>query len=137
MNEQEHKAALTICLLAAFADGGKDDRERDQIKRIAESLAAQTNIDMPKLYQDVLLGNCSVEEAAAGLASVESRQSVYEMAVGVCDADGGRGPAETAFLARLHAALKLDSHAGSDFTTGATAIATVAQWTSPRSTSSS
>jgi uncharacterized protein (DUF697 family)/tellurite resistance protein len=123
MNEQEHKAALTICLLAAFADGNKDDRERDQIKRIAESLAAQTAIDVSKLYQDVLLGNCGIEEAASSLTTADSRQTVYEMAVGVCDADGGRNAAETAFLERLRTALKLDIQAGVDFATSATAIA--------------
>ena len=38
MNAREQEAVLTIALLAAFADGNKDDREREEIKRIAESL---------------------------------------------------------------------------------------------------
>ena len=39
MTEQETKAVLTLSLMAAFADGQKDEREREEIKRIAEVLA--------------------------------------------------------------------------------------------------
>ncbi len=109
MSEQEQHSVMTVCLMAAFADGAKDDRERDQIKRIAESLAPGSPVDMTGLYQDVLLNRRTVEDAASGLASAESRQFAYEMAVCVCDADGARTPAEAAFLEKLHAALGLDA----------------------------
>jgi hypothetical protein len=39
MNEQEQKAIPSICLMASFADGRKDERERAQIKSILEGLA--------------------------------------------------------------------------------------------------
>jgi len=32
LETQEQRSVLTICLMAAFADGAKHDRERDQIK---------------------------------------------------------------------------------------------------------
>jgi len=40
MNPEQQKAVLTIALLAAFADGANDEREREEIRRLAESLGA-------------------------------------------------------------------------------------------------
>jgi DnaJ-domain-containing protein 1 len=39
MTLDEQKSILTIALHAAFADGGKDQGERQEIRRMAESLA--------------------------------------------------------------------------------------------------
>lgn len=108
MNDQGQKALLKICLMAAFADGGKDEREREQIKRIADSLAPGDPMDLPGLYQDVLLKRNTLEDAAAELDSHEARQFAYEMSVCVCDADGSQTDAEKRFLERLRTALKLD-----------------------------
>ena len=55
MTAEEIRATLTICLLASFADGEKHDREREQIRQVAESLAGDQHINLPGLYQDVLL----------------------------------------------------------------------------------
>jgi tellurite resistance protein len=44
MNAREQEAVLTIALLAAFADGNKDESEREEIKRIAESLAGEAHV---------------------------------------------------------------------------------------------
>ena len=38
MNPEQQKSILAIALFAAFADGSKHDREREEIRRIAESL---------------------------------------------------------------------------------------------------
>ena len=47
------QAILTISLLAAFADGTTDDRERQEIRRVAESLAGESgNAQLATLYQD-------------------------------------------------------------------------------------
>ena len=105
MTPAEEKAILAIAMLAAFADATKDDRERSEIRRVAESLDG--NLNVAALYQEVLLGRLDVGEAAAALSSPELRQLAYEVAVGVCDADGARNDAENGFLARLGAALGL------------------------------
>lgn len=108
MQTSEQRALLTIALLAAFADEHKHDAERDEIKRIAESLAGGAESPaMAGLYQDVLLRRVSLEQATAGLVDAGQRQLAYEMAVCVCDADGLQSPAEHAFLAKLKEALKL------------------------------
>src|ERR1700754_4330163 len=88
LNEQERKSILTVCLMAAFADGAKHDRERDEIKRVAGSLAGDGSMHIAGLYQDVLLKRVSLSQATAALSSPETRQLAFEMAVCVCDADG-------------------------------------------------
>jgi len=121
MNNAEQKAILTICLMAAFADGSKDEREREQIKRNSESLAPGAEIDLPEIYQDVLLKRRTLEDAAAELKDGEIRQLAYEMAVCVCDADGAQNENETAFLARLRAALDLGTESTRAFELAAAA----------------
>ena len=107
MNPQETKSILTIALMAAFADGLKDERERAAVKRVAEAMGPEAGLDLPALYREVLLAKPDLAQVAAALGSQEARQLAYEMAVGVCDADGAQGPAEAEFLAKLAAALSL------------------------------
>lgn len=103
-------ALLTIALFAAFADGVKDDRERDHIRRFAESLGTQAP-DLPRLYQDVLLKRVTLRDATSALEDLGQRQFAYEMALCICDADGRRCDTERAFLADLKRQLCLDGDA--------------------------
>lgn len=108
MEAREQHAILTIALLAAFADGMQDDREREQIKRIAESLAGADGApQLAQLYQDVLLKRVSLDQAAAALSDPAQRQLAYEMAVCVCDSDGAASVAERRFLDDLKRSLGL------------------------------
>jgi uncharacterized protein (DUF697 family)/tellurite resistance protein len=110
MNAREQESVLTIALLAAFADGSKDDREREEIKRIADSLAGEAGAPQwSQLYQSVLLKRVNVAQAAAALTDPTHRQLAYEMAVCVCDADAVASEAEQKFLQELKSALALDS----------------------------
>ena len=109
MNPEQQKSILAIALFAAFADGAKHDREREDIRRIAESLATDVGApDLARLYQDVLLKRFSLEAAADALSDPAERQLAYEMAVCVCDADGRQSDVERRFLAELKTLLKLD-----------------------------
>lgn len=101
MNAEQTRSLLTVCLMAAFSDGHQDPREREHVRSVAESLSAQSGADFMRLYQDVLLKRVTLEQAVAGLDSPELRQLAFEMAVGVCDADGIHDADETAFLDRL------------------------------------
>lgn len=107
MTHDEIRATLTLCLLASFADGEKHEREREQIRQVAEGLAGAQGVNLPGLYQEVLLRRVDLASAAACLTSNEARQLAYEMAVCVCDADGHTSPKEDAFLAQLRQALGL------------------------------
>ena len=123
MTEQETRAILSICLMAAFADGTKDEREREQVRRVAATLTGDGATDLTAVSRDVLLKQTAVEETAAALGSPELRQLAYEMAVGVCDADEARSAAETEFLDRLRGALNLSANAIEPFHAQADALA--------------
>lgn len=99
-------AILTISLFAAFADGANDDREREHIRRFAETLGADAP-DLPRLYQDVLLHRVALGDATQALSDLGQRQFAYEMAVCVCDADGIQGDGERRFLGELKTLLGL------------------------------
>ena len=110
MTLAEQQSILTIALFAAFADGVKADAEREEIRRIAQSLAdASGRANLSHLYQDVLLQRVQVEAAAAGLTDAGQRSLAYEMAVCVCDADGRQSEAEREFLQSLRQQLRLDA----------------------------
>ena len=101
---------LTIALFAAFADGSNDDREREEIRRHAETLGGLPGApDLTGLYRDVLLRRVRLEDAAAALTDAGERRFAYEMAVSVCDADGRTTDAERQFLAGLARLLALDA----------------------------
>jgi len=115
MQADDTRPILTLCLLAAFADGDKHEREREEIRRIAQGLGDDAAVQLPTLYQDVLMKRVTLDQAAQALSSREAKQLAYEMAVCVCDADGAQSPAEQAFLAQARAALGLgEAAAGFD-----------------------
>ena len=114
MTAEEIRATLTLCLMASYADGEKHDREREQIREVAQGLAGDAQINLPGLYQDVLLRRVQLPEVLGRLASPESRQLAYEMAVCVCEADGHTSAKEDAFLAQVRQAWGL----GGALTTG-------------------
>jgi uncharacterized protein (DUF697 family)/uncharacterized tellurite resistance protein B-like protein len=126
MTDQEQKAIMTLVLMAAFADGRNDDRERAHVTRVAESLSSESAINVAALYQDVLLKRVPLESATAALTSPETRRLAYELCVGVCDADGAQGDAERAFLKSLQTALGFGANeaaAATAFTASAEALA--------------
>ena len=107
MTPADTQAIATIAVLAAFADGHKHERERDELKRIAEGLGQAEAVRLPTLYQDVLMKRVDLATTVAALGSAEARQLAYEMAVCVCDADGVQSAAEAAFLTQLLSQLGL------------------------------
>jgi uncharacterized protein (DUF697 family)/tellurite resistance protein len=122
----EQRSIMTICLLAAFADGAKADAEREQIRKVADSLSPSTPLDLPALYQDALLRRVTAESLANSIPTSQLRQLAYEMAVCVCDADGARNPQETAFLEQLRIALGIPSGPANDFARQADQVAATA-----------
>jgi len=133
MNPQETRSILTIALMAAFADGMKDERERSAVKRVADVLGPESGFDLPALYRDVLLSKPDLAQVAEGLQTDGARQLAYEMAVGVCDADGAQGPAEREFLQKLAAALGINGAAAAAASAQADEIADAAFEPAPAS----
>jgi len=106
LTDQEHKAILSICILAAFADGAQDEVERAQIERIVNGFS-ESHIDLANAYQDVLGGKLTLPTVAGQLQSSPAKALAYEMAVCVCHADGVLKDPEKQFLADLRQALQL------------------------------
>ena len=67
MNTQQARSLIAIALMAAFADGRQDAEEREHVRKVAESLGRDIEIDFIPLYQDVLLGRLSLDAAVAEL----------------------------------------------------------------------
>ncbi len=110
MTPESQHAILAITLHAAFADGAKHDREREEIRRIADALATEAGAPaLARLYQDVLLKRVTLAQAATTLTDPGERQLAYEMAVCVCNADGRESEAERTFLAGLKVRLGIDT----------------------------
>ena len=126
MTPEQQEALLSIALFAAFADGTKADAEREEIRRIAESLSTESNaLNLARLYQDVLLKRTNLEAAVQKLVDASHRQLAYEMAVCVCDADGQQTEAERSFLADLRQQLALDPAQTRAFDAQAAALAEI------------
>jgi len=104
----QQEALLTVCLMAAFADGDKDDTERELIKKMATSVLDE-GLDAPAIYQNVIFQRIALGSAAAPLAGGPAARLAYEMAVGVCEADDVLTPPEKEFLAQLRSHLGLDA----------------------------
>lgn len=125
MNPNETAAIVKLSLLAAFVDGEKHERERSEIKRIAENLSQADGIHLPTLYQDVLMKRVSLADVSSALTTEDARQLAYEMAVCVCDADGAQSKAEQEFLREVRTSLGLDARTAAAFTQDAEALAAV------------
>lgn len=123
MTPTETQAIVTLSLMAAFVDGEKHDRERAEVKRIADALAQSDAVHLPSLVQDVLMKRVNLASTAAALQSADARQLAYEMAVCVCDADGVQSVAEQKFLDELRGQLGLNAGQARQFSEEAEAIA--------------
>ncbi len=108
LSQIEKESILTLCLMAAFADGGKSDLERVELKRIAENFP-DSDVNLAALYHRVLLRQVSTTQAAQALTAPETRQLAYEMAVCVCEADDVLNEPERQFLAELRRELRLNT----------------------------
>ena len=126
MNDPQTKSVLTVALMAAFADGLKDESERESIRKLVEALGAEASIDLPAWYRDVLLSPPNLAEVVQPLDTQGLRQYAYEMAVGVVNADGSQNATEAAFLAQLAAALQLPTTATESVAQQASAMADAA-----------
>jgi uncharacterized protein (DUF697 family)/tellurite resistance protein len=128
MNEAEQRATLAVALLAAFADGMRDERERAAVEALVGQLKGTAGgaLDVAAVYQDLTQRKPDLAEVVKPLVSQQSRQFAYEAAVGVAHADGATTDAESAFLAQLAAALALPAPAAQSYAEAASTMASAA-----------
>ena len=117
MTDNDQQAIITIALMAAFADGTNSDVDRAAVKRVTDSLSVGSDVNVAAIYQDVILNRASLDGAVAALTTAEMKSLAYELAVGVCDADGVQGDQERAFLSSLSSKLALSPQATATATT--------------------
>lgn len=123
MDPTQQRAILTLCLLAAAADGNADYREHLAIARVAEAWGG--GVDVAALADEIRRQAPDLAAVAADLRAPEARQLAYEAVVGVCNADGAASPAEREFVARVAQALGLPAGAAGEVERDAEKIASV------------
>ena len=107
MIDPQQRAALTIALMAAYADGAGAESEHAALRRAAGAWGAG-DAEIAAIYQEALFGKPRLEDVASRIVDPALRQQAFDAAVAICDADGAHGQAEAAFLAALARALAID-----------------------------
>ncbi len=105
MERAEIEALEAICLMAAMADEGQSEAEREKLAEIFKSLDGEPSA---RIHERVTLRRTSLVEEAKPLGSVEARSLAFEMAVSVCEADARTTDAERTFLDELRRVLAID-----------------------------
>ncbi len=80
MKMNANESVLAIALMAALADGGKDNSERDELKKIAGNLELENSA---LIYQNVIMKKTGLDDSVQSLNSKELKIFAYEMAVSV------------------------------------------------------
>ena len=105
MIESDRINALALCVMASMADGGKSDTERTHLRDMIASLGDNGSNELATLYGKAAMGQLDAAAVGAKLSSPAAKDSAFQMAVLVCEADGGLNDAETRFLQNLQRAL--------------------------------
>jgi len=87
--------------------------------------ACGNGVDLTSVYEEVLLRRPDLATVVSAFTTPEQRQAAYEMAVGVCNADGATTQVEHDFLARLAQALGVGAAKAASVEDEATRLATV------------
>jgi uncharacterized protein (DUF697 family)/tellurite resistance protein len=122
MDPQNQRAVLAVALLAARADGMRDERERESFRAAVERIQAE-GLDSEALWGEVESGARDLARTARELTTPETRELAYELATCVCDADGAANEKERAFLAELARELGLPGAVTERFRREADALA--------------
>jgi uncharacterized protein (DUF697 family)/tellurite resistance protein len=117
---REAEALATIGLLAAQSDGERDLLERETL---TETFAAFGAAGTASVHARVALGTAVLGEEARALGSPELRRLAWELALGVCHADGMVVEREKTFLEELRHALGLPAEDVSSSSAMAAALA--------------
>ena len=111
--DSEREALFTVCLLAAFADGAKDEREQAELQRLVQSLP-DGELHVAEALNNVMINKSDLKKIAQFLTTTEARRRASEMALCICEADGRINLREHECLSKLVSALNLpaDTFAG-------------------------
>ncbi len=113
MSESDRIHALALCVMAAMADGGKSETERAHMREMIASLGDSGSGELATLYGKAAMGQLDAAQIGAKLSGPAARENAFQMAVLVCEADGGLNGAEQQFLRGLQKALGVGESAAS------------------------
>lgn len=75
LDQQEHRAIVGICILAAFADSMQSEDERARIQQIVNGFSGE-GLDVAMVYQDVLVGKLRWRPPPAGSKPLQPARSL-------------------------------------------------------------
>jgi len=101
----EAEAISTVALIAALADGRRQDEERARLAELAASLGTENH---GVLTRKILAGQVRLADVIGKIESEDGRRAAFELAVSVCHADGVATTQEQEFLDDLGSSLRLD-----------------------------
>ena len=102
MNTTDHAPLIAIAMLAARADGSSGSAEQRAVDAVIAKIGSP---DVSRLAEQVEAGQLKVADLAARLSDDEARQTAYDGALAICNADGAANAAELAFLEELRGTL--------------------------------
>jgi uncharacterized protein (DUF697 family)/tellurite resistance protein len=113
MNTNDRAPLIAIAMLAARADGKTDSAEQAAVNAVVTRMGSP---DVSRLAEQVATGQLRAADLAKQLSDDEARQTAYQGALAICNADGPANAAELAFLEELRVALGIppvaEVHAG-------------------------
>jgi uncharacterized protein (DUF697 family)/tellurite resistance protein len=113
MNTTDRAPLIAIAMLAARADGSTDSAEQAAVNAVVTRMGSP---DVSRLAEQVAGGQLRAADLAAKLSDDEARQTAYQGALAICNADGPANAAELKFLEELREALGIppvaEVHAG-------------------------
>jgi uncharacterized protein (DUF697 family) len=121
LTKEQQNAVVAICFMAALADGGRNELERAELRRIAEKFP-EADSPFPETDRGERPSKESLAQAATALNTPALRALAYEMAVCVCRADDITNEAERDFLESLRRELALDIAPAENFRQQAEAL---------------
>jgi len=114
MNTTDRAPLIAIAMLAARADGATDSAEQAAVDAVVARMGSP---DVSRLAEQVAGGRLRAADLAAQLSDDEARETAYQGALAICNADGPANAAELAFLEELRDVLGISEpvaevHAG-------------------------
>jgi uncharacterized membrane protein YebE (DUF533 family) len=104
MNTNDRAPLIAIAMLAARADGKTDSAEQAAVNAVVKRMGSP---DVSRLAEQVASGQMKATDLAKQLSDEEARQTAYQGALAICNADGPANAAELKFLEDLREALAI------------------------------
>jgi uncharacterized membrane protein YebE (DUF533 family) len=104
MKTSDHAPLIALAMMAARADGATDSAEQRAVDAVVKKIG---DPDVSRLADQVAAGRLRVADLASRLSDDEARQTAYQGALAIINADGIATASERVFLDELRQTLGL------------------------------